>query len=246
MEKFTRREMSPAPAQINDGQVFLALLDFSLFEEIAPYRHLLNPEERKRADKFYFEKDKNRFVITRGILKSLLGRYNKINAARISFGQNAYGKPLMEHNPYHFNVAHSGNYGLLGLTKIADIGVDIEQFRAQTDLEAIARRFFSRVEIAEFSALPESERQQGFFNAWTRKEAFIKAVGMGLSLPLHAFDVRLSPNHEAGLSDVRYEGLQSTDWNLDALEAPPGYAAAFCLKSSTVYELIYYKLQPEF
>lgn len=109
MENYTWREISPAPMQIEDGQVFLALLDFSLFKEIAPYWNLLNAEERKRANKFYFEMDKKRFVITRGILKSLLGRYNKVESASIFFGQNAFGKPQMEHNPYHFNVAHSGD-----------------------------------------------------------------------------------------------------------------------------------------
>jgi len=234
-----------APEHLGSEQVFLSLLNFDDFENIHPYWEILNSSEQKRANKFYFEIDKKRFVITRALLKRYLGDYNRLEPKNIDFTLNAYGKPLMDNQPFYFNVAHSEKRGLIGITQIAEIGVDVEHFRQNTDLDAIAKRFFSTLEYDAFCALPQHEHKQGFFNAWTRKEAFIKAVGMGLSMPLHAFDVSLSPREEARLSAVRFDDEKADDWQIMALPIMAGYAAAFCLKSTKRFDLILRNIQPE-
>ncbi|HED10543.1 MAG TPA: 4'-phosphopantetheinyl transferase superfamily protein, partial [Caldithrix abyssi] len=113
---------------------------------------------------------------------------------------------------------------------LAPVGVDIEHFRKETTTVKIAERFFSNKEVQAFLALNDEQREEGFFNAWTRKEAFIKAAGLGLSMPLHSFDVTLTPGQEARLLDVRHPGYQAGDWLLRALPVSPPYAGAFCIK----------------
>jgi 4'-phosphopantetheinyl transferase len=171
---------------------------------------LLSPDEKNRAQKFRFAKDNRNFIIARGILRSLIGKYLEINPAEISFQYSEFGKPgIADNNTLQFNISHSQNMALFAFTTKFNVGVDVEFVNPDIEVKDIAAKFFSTNEIMNLLALPEKQQALGFFNCWTRKEAFIKAVGEGLSFPLDKFEVSLEPNKPAK--------LLATDWQPDAV-----------------------------
>ncbi len=212
------------------NELFIWLLDFEDYPSLSRFEALLSDKEKARAARFYFERDRRAYTITRGYLKERLGDFSGLAPARIEFEYNKQGKPYWAGSPFFFNVSHSGKKGLVAISPLAPVGVDIEHFRKETTTVKIAERFFSNKEVQAFLALNDGQREEGFFNAWTRKEAFIKAAGLGLSMPLHSFDVTLTPGQEARLLDVRHPGYQAGDWLLRALPVSPPYAGAFCIK----------------
>ncbi len=213
-----------------DNDLYIWLLDFDRFPAVSRFETALSEKERERAARFYFERDRHAYIITRGFLKERLGAFSGIAPVQIAFDYNKQGKPYWPGSPFFFNVSHSGGKGLVAISPLAPLGVDIERFRKETTTEKIAARFFSKKEVRTFMALRDEDREQGFFNAWTRKEAFIKAAGLGLSMPLHSFDVTLTPGEEVCLQAVRHPGYQATDWLLRALPVEAPYAGAFCIK----------------
>lgn len=214
-------------------ELFIWLLDFERLGKSSRFEVMLTEEERNRAARFYFEKDRRAFTITRGYLKERLQTLSGLPVADRNFEFNSQGKPYLKGSSFFFNVSHSGKKALVALTPLAPVGVDVEAFRPDMGTEKIARRFFSEKEVGEFNALPPEQRTQGFFNAWTRKEAFIKAAGLGLSMPLHSFDVTLTPGREARLTGARHPGYDARDWHLEALPLAPPYAAAYCIKHTS-------------
>jgi len=191
-------------------------------------RHL-SPDERRRAERFRFERDQRRFHAARGALRELLGGYLDAEPERLGFAEGAHGKPELAApggSGLRFNLSHSGELALCAVARGRELGVDIEQARELADAEAMARRFFSAAENAALAALPDAERLGAFFRCWTRKEAYLKAVGAGLLQALDGFDVTLFPEAgECGLS-VRGRPEEAARWSLLALAVDPGYAAA--------------------
>lgn len=190
----------------------------------------LSADERERATRFHFEKDRRQFIAARGLLRRILSLYLKAEPSRLQFSYTAYGKPSLTaefgDNPLRFNVSHSGELALLAFSRGRELGVDIECIRPELADEQIAERFFSSREVAALRALPAPVQKEAFFTCWTRKEAYIKAIGEGLSLPLHSFDVSLSPTEPAALLAVRANVPEATRWTLRALEPGPDYKAA--------------------
>lgn len=199
-------------------------------------RQLLTPDEEERAGRFYFEEHRQRFIAARGILRALLGRYLGLKPETIRFAYNEYGKPSLavpEAASLCFNVSHSGDMALYAVTHARQIGVDIEQLRPVSDIRQIVERFFSPYEQAEWLRLPVEQQIAGFFNCWTRKEAYIKARGQGLSLPLDQFDVSLTPGQPVRLlADRHFHDLPN--WSLASLEPAPGYAGALVVEAPSV------------
>lgn len=186
---------------------------------------LLSPDERSRALRLFFEADRSHFVTARGILREILGRYLELSAADIQFTYGVHDKPGLEQehpgSPLRFNLSHSHGIVVYAFARGRELGIDIEQIRPSFAGEEIAERYFSAHELAELRALPPESRAKGFFLCWTRKEAYVKAHGGGLQIPLDSFDVSLTPGHP--------ETLWSTDssrWTLRSFEPAPGYAAA--------------------
>ncbi len=200
--------------------------------QIAKYEVLLNGDEIQRANKFHFEKDRNRYVITRGQLRFLLGKYLKQHADSFDFKYNKYGKPALADSALHFNVSHSHEMGLLIFDQKYEAGVDIEWKRKDFGGLKIAERFFSSDEINELRSLPSNQQQQGFFNCWSRKEAYIKAVGKGLSIPLARFSVSLSPQKKAVLLSTIHEPQNLYTYTLYDIYAHPAYTAAAVVHKS--------------
>ncbi len=153
----------------------------------------------------------------------------------IQFSYAPQNKPALidtrQNNNLQFNLSHSQNQALYAFACHREVGVDIEQIRAMSDAEGVARRFFSAREYAVFQALPPQQRDEGFFNCWTRKEAYIKALGDGLSHPLGTFDVSLWPGEPAALLAVRGDPGEVSRWSMRALTPVPGYVAALVVEA---------------
>lgn len=165
------------------------LWQFSLKNEFGDASQLLNPEERARAARFYFERHQRRFTVARSMMRIILSRYLNTAPDRLEFTYSAHGKPeVINSQRLQFNLSHSGDLALLAVGKNHPLGVDIEYYSARP-FEGIARSLFSESELAEFRKVPISLRPAVFFHIWSQKEAFIKACGLGLSYPTKEFNV---------------------------------------------------------
>jgi 4'-phosphopantetheinyl transferase len=196
---------------------------------VASLRQLLSTDEQSRVDRFHFEKDRRHFTVARACLRTLLGRYLEWPPAEIRFSYSDHGKPALDERlgrQLKFNLAHSGGLALYAFTPAADIGVDLEFIRPDFTGDDVARRFFSATEVAALDRLPAPARHQAFFNCWTRKESFIKAKGLGLSLGLDQFDVSLGPDEPAALLSTRWDRSEARRWSIKTIEVGPGYAGA--------------------
>jgi 4'-phosphopantetheinyl transferase len=190
--------------------------------ELDTGRHeaILSAEERGRAGQFHFERDRRRYIARRGILRELIGSYLDCDPAAVAFVHNAYGKPAIERGDLCFNLSHSHGMALYAFCRHAEVGCDIERRDPKFAAEQIPERFFSPDEVRTLRSLPLNEQTEAFFNCWTRKEAYIKAVGRGLSIVLDSFDVSLTPGEPAALR----RGCEG--WSVQSFEPLAGFQAA--------------------
>ncbi len=197
---------------------------------------ILSEEEVKRAGKFHFETDRLHWVVARGILRVLLGYYLEVDPCAISFVTNDYGKLFIAHPSdrtcLRFNLTHSGDIALFAFTYDRHVGVDVEYMRADIDYEELAQNYFSPYECAVLRTLPPVLREEAFFLCWTRKEAYIKARGRGLSIPLDQFDVSLTPGEPAMLLDSREDPQATANWSLHALMPGERYTGALVVEGT--------------
>jgi len=213
----------------NEVHVWRALSNVST-GEIESLQSMLVDEELEQARRFYFEKDRRRWMMAHAILRMVLGRYLDIDPRELRFRTNTYGKPSLAY-PHtgahlHFNLSHSGDLVLYAFAYDRQVGVDVEYMRTGIEYTDLAASHFSAHERAALHALPEALQEEAFFLCWSRKEAYIKARGQGLSLPLDQFDVSLVPGGPASLLGSR-EDLQATKrWSLRALAPGERYAGA--------------------
>jgi len=197
-------------------------------DRFARFRRTLEAPELDRAARFHFEKHRRHFIVARGFLRSVVARYLGTQPEALRFEYGAYGKPaLASGHTLRFNLSHSNEVALLAVTLDAEVGVDVEHIRADFASEDIAQRYFSRAEVEVFNALPQEERVAAFFRCWTRKEAYIKAIGKGLSQALDAFDVTLGPDLPAML--LRAEDDDAARWWMSDIEVGEGYAGALAV-----------------
>lgn len=192
---------------------------------------LLSPEERTRAARFYFERHRHQFTAARGRLRRLLGAELGVPPERLAFSYGPHGKPALAWpagTGLYFNLSHAGEWALLASTRAGEIGVDIE--RARPVLPGLAQRFFAPEEAAALAALPPAEQRAAFFRCWTRKEAYLKALGSGLARPLDGFVVSLARDEPARLLAVRGQPREPRRWRLEHFDPAPGYVAAIALR----------------
>ncbi len=190
----------------------------------------LSADEAQRAARFHFPKDRDHFIAAHGILRQIVGRYLHCNPSDLTFSVNEYEKPSLVDSTLEFNLSHSGDFALLAITQERKIGVDVERIRQGISSHVIAQQYFSKAEVAELQSLPLTQREAAFFTCWTRKEAYIKAQGIGLSLPLESFDVSLSPNEPAILRAVRPDSQEAARWTLHPLNIASNYAGALAVE----------------
>jgi 4'-phosphopantetheinyl transferase len=202
---------------------------------------VLSTDEQAHAARFRFQKDRRYYTAARAILRQVLAGYLEVDPRALTFAYSAKEKPALggiySDSELAFNISHSGGIALFACTRNRQIGVDVEQIRSDFDTDAIARRFFSEAERQELASLPAAERHEAFFRVWTRKEAYIKATGDGLSLPLQDFDVSLVPGHKSALLATRPNAQEAKRWSLRDIRVKPGYAGALCV-SGTGWRLV--------
>ncbi len=185
----------------------------------------LTSDEKARASCFHFPRDRNSFVAARGVLRELLGRYLGRAPANLEFDYGPQGKPSLRAEFHErlvqFNVSHSHSLALFAFAVGRNLGVDVELIRPEFAADEIAERYFSPREVMELRGLPPSLRVEAFFLCWTRKEAYIKARGEGLHIPLASFHVSLTPGQPE-----RLESADSLHWSLHSLRPDPRYVGA--------------------
>jgi 4'-phosphopantetheinyl transferase len=184
-------------------------------------REVLAAEEREHADRFHFEADRHSYTVTRGILRTLLGKYLQLAPEALILTAGPFGKPGLSESQNEkriaFNVSHSGHYSLLVFGIDVQLGVDVEHVRTRNNIVELAEAIFSPGQYATFMSVSNSDRDRAFFRAWTRKEAFVKGIGEGLSIPL---------------DNVEIDGTK--EWSLHDIHVHDDYAAALAVKAQNI------------
>ena len=222
--------------QIDSSQIHLWLAFYDEITDprlLGEYRELLSRDELQQRRRFYFERDRHRFLVTRAMVRTVLSQYADIAPRDWTFDINAYGRPSIAAahaaaKGIEFNVSHADGLVIMGIARDRALGVDVENVRSQRAALEIADRFFAADEVAALRALPPHEQPQRFFEYWTLKESYIKARGTGLSIPLDCFSFRLSAGARPQLSVTPADDGRAGRWHFWHLCPHPNYLAAVC------------------
>ena len=219
--------------QTREVHVWRIDLDGNAFG-VEELQRCLSVEERKRAERFYFETDRVRFIRAHGAMRSILGRYLGMDPDQIQLSHNSYCKPSVAKESggdwIRYNLSHSNALALLAVTKDREIGIDLEQICDGIPYEEISERFFSTREISMLQACPASLRKEAFYKCWTRKEAYVKARGNGLFTLLDQFEVSLTPGMPAALLVANWDPHEASRWSMLDLEPEPGFVGAIAVE----------------
>jgi len=223
---------SPAVVESRPHQVDIWRVALNLpVDSIERFSLSLSADETQRAGRFHFPAHRHRYILTHGALRDILARYLRCGPNQLRFSANPYGKPALLEQTLEFNLSHSADFALVAVSGAEQVGIDIEQIRQGISSHVIARQYFSKREVADLEQVPIEKRVAAFFTCWTRKEAYIKAQGLGLSLPLESFDVSLSPDEPAFLRATRPDAREAARWKLLSLDVDPHYAAAAAVEN---------------
>jgi 4'-phosphopantetheinyl transferase len=219
---FAEHKLTLSESEIHVWQAFLD------FEEsaLSQFESVLSADEKARAARFRFARDREHFVAARGILRELMGYYQRRPPSAIGFSSyRPEAKPALQLEygqlPIRFNLARSHGLAVFAFARGREVGIDVELIQPSLAAEETAQHFFSRLEIKELHSLPAAMRPEGFSLCWARKEAYVKARGKGLYIPLNSFSVSLTPGQQ--------ERLQSADsdrWRLRSFQPAPGFVGA--------------------
>jgi 4'-phosphopantetheinyl transferase len=222
---------------LEDGQVLIwtTALDCVAEARYGQLAALLSRDENQRSVRFRFERDRKRFTVCRGVLREILGTYLQTDPAKLVFSYGPQGKPHLKipnERPLHFNVAHSLGWAIYALG-FGEVGVDLELLRPLPELQALVDQCFSAGEVSAFYSIPPALRLRAFFSCWTRKEAYVKACGGGLLIPLDQFDVSVDPGLPACLVSVRGIPGAHLPWTLFSFDPwTDSVAALVCPRHS--------------
>ncbi len=240
MEKIWKEAIPPMRLNFGEAHVWLTSSDFAPVH-MEYLTHVLTEKERENAGRFHFEIDRRRYIIAHFFLRSLLGAYTNNLPEQLVFSAGPYGKPyLLQHADNHtrenfklfFNLSHSHDMIILALTLEGEIGADIEYMRPIGDIDSIAQQFFSPEEYTNLVSLPEEQKIAAFYTCWSRKEAVIKASGLGLAMPLDSFSVSLQANTSRQTVCVFTDGAPQSRWNVYSLPPVQDYAVALALRNN--------------
>jgi 4'-phosphopantetheinyl transferase len=223
----------PELLSLTTGEVHVWRVELEQPEHLLEkFRSTLDEHELQRASRFHFERHRRHFVAGRGVLRQLLAQYLETTPEAVRFSYGAYGKPALngEHrnSRLRFNMSHSHEVALFAFAEDKELGVDVERIRADFASEEIARHYFSPREVETFNVIPKQDQVEAFFRCWTRKEAYIKAIGKGLSQPLDQFDVTLAAQQPAALLWCSED--DASRWSMTNLDIGSGYAGALAVE----------------
>jgi 4'-phosphopantetheinyl transferase len=217
---------------LDDGHIDIWCVDTNAEQDIIRrLASVLSSQERERAARFRFRQHCDEFIAARGFLRILLARYLELRVRDVVFVYGPRGKPSLPDSPVEFNLSHTEGVAIFGFVHHCAVGVDIERVRPLADMMAIADRFFCPAEADELAALDDDERPRAFFRCWTRKEAYIKAIGNGLCTPLDEFRVTLKSAEPARFLHIGHSGCAAREWILHNVDIADGYAAALAHKA---------------
>ena len=224
----------PARPTIEPEEIHVWCIELDLPDsDIERDFHILSVDERDRAYRFAFKKGRTHFIAARGALRRILGLYLQVDPAGLQFVYASHGKPSLKPGydtlGLRFNVTHSGGIALFALALSREVGIDVEHIRDDFPCLQIARQFFSDAEYATLCSIQPALRYEAFFNCWTRKEAFVKATGEGLSYPLTQFEVSLRPGAPAQLLSITGQAAQAARYSLHAILPRAGYVGALAV-----------------
>ena len=234
--KFIQPSWPPPPPDISFKTDQVHVWCASLDQPIACITRLakvLSKDEQERANRFIFDKDQHHFIVARANLRLILSLYLKTEADQLRFRYGPQGKPELtgiNDDSLYFNISHSHGLALFAVALDRTVGVDLELVRPLDDMDSIAQRFFSTEEYTAYRTLPPDEKPLGFFNCWTRKEAYIKAIGEGLSHPLTDFVVSIRPDQPAKLLHTKNNPEAAKDWSMLALAPAFNYVGAVVIE----------------
>lgn len=205
-------------------------------DELSHFHSLLTDDERERAERFYFERDQDRYIFGRGILRTLLGGYLSMDASQVPIVYGSLRKPalalLNTERTLHFNLAHSNEWAAYVFDWDRRVGIDIEQVRPMADVDELVQRFFTSGESTLIRSLSGNQKWDTFFQIWTCKEAILKAHGSGLTTPLDQFEISLHDDHGVTITPQTPDAAILADWNLQLLELVPGYKSAVAVEGN--------------
>jgi 4'-phosphopantetheinyl transferase len=213
-----------SPSNLPEHEVHLWRLKLEQPEQhVDEFISLLSSEEQRRAAKFRFERDRNRFVVARGVLRTILASYLNYEPDQLELSYGPYGKPYVPHRSYaiQFNLAHSHEVVLYAFALERNVGVDVEQIRELPDVEQMATTYLTEQENAVFKSLPRGRKSRAFFESWTRKEAYLKAIGTGLAQPF----TRINPSITFG-------------WSIMSFTPDPDYVAALAIEGQDSFSVL--------
>jgi 4'-phosphopantetheinyl transferase len=206
---------------------------------IAKLLPLLSRDECQRAERFHRPTDRQRFIAGRVILRKIISAYLALAPDEVRFVYNEYGKPFISgdqnRGALSFNLSHSNGVALYAVARKRRVGVDVEYMREDFATLEVAERFFSKDEFEALKAAPVDRRTEAFFNCWSRKESYIKAIGMGVSYPLDGFTVSLAPDVAPALLKVDADATEAARWKMNWLDAGEGYTAALIVENPPVF-----------
>ena len=198
--------------------------------ELTQFSGLLSDSERERAGRYLFARDREPFTITRARLRLLLGRHLGLDPRCVEFGTSNTGKPTLPGTALSFNVSHTRGMALIALALGMELGVDVECVRSLPTYLDMATRYFTPGEAQRLNALHPTESERAFFHVWTRKEAFLKAIGLGLSHGLERFEVSVPPDEPCRLLHIDGDTNIAAGWTLMNLELDEGYVGALAVE----------------
>ena len=233
---------SAAPENLTIGEdevhVWRASLKLSP-SELYKMKQNLFPDEQERAERFYFQKDREHFIAAHGILREILSGYLEKDPYQLVFKYNFFGKPFLAKETGSeellFNLSHSHGTALYAFTQKRKVGIDLEYIRSDMVKNNTAEQTFSSREVTVLRSLPEKDQVRGFFNCWTRKEAYIKAKGQGMLIPLDQFEVSLTPGEPVRLLNTEWDANEASLWRLMELNVGTGYTAAIAVEGHDWY-----------
>ncbi|MCC7176412.1 MAG: 4'-phosphopantetheinyl transferase superfamily protein [Bryobacterales bacterium] len=223
-------QAAQAPVRVAPGDIHVWRANLADFQKDPGSESVLSEDETQRAGRFRVPQARARFTAARSLLRFILGACLECPPAEIRFAYRKHGKPFLAPGLFRedlrFNLSHSHGLALYAVCTGREVGIDLERMRADRDHERLAARFFSAREAARLAELPAAQRQGAFYHCWTRKEAYLKARGEGLAIPLGSFSVSLAPDEPAALLEVAGDHQEAGRWRLWSVDAGPDFAAA--------------------